>query len=56
MKSIVKMFSRNWGLKLLALALALIVYYSLKESVQTPSFGGMGSMKGTFNDRPQGTK
>lgn len=27
-----RLFSRNWGLKLLSLALAILIYYSLKPS------------------------
>lgn len=30
-------FTRNWGLKLLALALSILIYYTLKP---TPSGGG----------------
>ena len=32
-----RLFSRNWGLKLLSLALAILIYYTLKP---TPSGGG----------------
>ncbi|MBR4652086.1 MAG: hypothetical protein IKO72_01885 [Kiritimatiellae bacterium] len=32
MKGLLAFFTSNWGLKILALLLALIVYYSLKDS------------------------
>lgn len=33
MKAILNLFRRNWGLKLLALALALVIYYSMRDSM-----------------------
>lgn len=33
MRTILNLFCRNWGLKLLALALALVIYYSMRDSV-----------------------
>ncbi len=33
MKSFLDLFRRNWGLKLLALALALVIYYSMRDSM-----------------------
>ena len=33
MKTILNLFRRNLGLKLLALTLALIIYYSMRESM-----------------------
>lgn len=30
MSSVIRMLTRNWGLKLLSLALAIIIYYALK--------------------------
>ena len=56
MKAFLKIFTRNWGLRLLALALALIVYYSLRESIRTSKIGASDSMKGTLNDRSQNAK
>jgi len=56
MKALFRMFTRNWGLKLLALALALVVYYSIRESIRSSGFSATDSMKGTFNDRPQNAK
>lgn len=32
MKSILNLFRRNWGLKLLALILSLVVYYTMRNS------------------------
>lgn len=31
MKSLIAFFTSNWGLKILALVLAIVVYYSLKD-------------------------
>ena len=32
MRGIIAFFTSNWGLKVLALILAIVVYYSMKES------------------------
>ena len=32
MRTILNLFRRNWGLKLIALALALVIYYSMRDS------------------------
>ena len=32
MKAFLDIFRRNWGLKLLALVLSLVVYYSMRDS------------------------
>jgi hypothetical protein len=32
MTAILNIFRRNWGLKLLALALALVIYYSMRDT------------------------
>ena len=32
MKTLLNIFRRNWALKLLALALALVIYYSIRNS------------------------
>ena len=32
MKAMLNLFRRNWGLKRLALALALVIYYSMRDS------------------------
>ena len=33
MKTLIGLFRRNWGLKLLALVLALVIYYSMRDSI-----------------------
>ena len=33
MKALLNLFRRNWGLKILALALALVIYYSMRDSM-----------------------
>ena len=37
MKAFINLFRRNWGLKLLALVLAIIVYYSMRGEMKNPS-------------------
>ncbi len=32
MKRLIQFFTRNWGLKLVALALALVVYFTMRNS------------------------
>ena len=32
MKAFLNIFRRNWGLRLLALALALVIYYSMRNA------------------------
>ena len=51
-----RMFFHNCGLKILALLLAILVYYSLRESTRRPGASPVDSMKGTLNDRIQATK
>ena len=34
MTALLNLFRRNWGLKLLALILSLVVYYSMRDSAQ----------------------
>ena len=50
MKTIIHLFTHNLGLKLLALVLALIDYYSMRESIRSPS-GAYAPVfpKGTLN-------
>lgn len=36
MKRLLHVFTRNWGLKLLALALALAVFYAVRGSIRAP--------------------
>ena len=35
MKRLIDFFTSNWGLKILALILALVVFYSMKETSRT---------------------
>jgi hypothetical protein len=35
MNTFISLFTRNWGLKLLALVLALVVYYSMRDSIRS---------------------
>ncbi len=56
MNAFKRIFLHNWWLKLLALALALLVYYSLRDSARKSGINPVDSMKGTFNDRIQATK
>ena len=51
MKRFLEVFTRNWPLKLLAFALALVIFYVVRDSIhsarplyETPSF-----MKGTVD-------
>ena len=43
MTALLNIFRRNWGLKLLALVLALVIYYSMKSSI-----GKTGVLQNTF--------
>lgn len=36
MKKFFAAFTHNWGLKLLALVLAVVTYYSIKDSIRSP--------------------
>ena len=56
MNTFKRIFLHNWWLKLLALALALLVYYSLRDSARKSGKNTVDSMKGTLNDRIQATK
>ena len=35
MKRIIGFFTGNWGLKILALVLAIVVFYSMKDTTQS---------------------
>ena len=37
MKRLIAFFTSNWGLKILALALALVIYYSMRDSMAKDS-------------------
>ena len=48
MKAILNIFRRHWGLKLLALALALVIYYSMRDANGKSSVSqSIFDMKGT---------
>jgi len=49
MKSFFRLFTHNWGLKLLALALALITYLSIKDSLRTRGASNV-FLKGSVTD------
>ena len=49
MTAILNIFRRNWGLKLLALALAIFIYYSMKNSSGKAHVPQSIFMKGTDN-------
>ena len=55
MKRLIAFFTSNWGLKILALVLALVVFYSMKETSRTdvrdrsrPSFHWKGPANGGY--------
>ena len=37
MRAFINLFRRNWGLKLLALVLAVVVYYSMRDEMKNSS-------------------
>ncbi len=50
MKKFISLFTRNWGLKLLALILALVAFYGIRGSFRGRRVGGEAQhffMKGT---------
>ena len=49
MKSLLNFFSRNLGLKLLALALALVIYYSMRNSASHTRVAENPFLKGAPN-------
>ena len=49
MKSILDIFRRNWGLKLLALALAIVIYYSMRNSTTRSRVAENPFLKGATN-------
>ena len=48
MKAFLDIFRRNWGLKLLALVLSLVVYYSMRDS----SNSNISNTQSIFERRP----
>ena len=47
MTAILNIFRRNWGLKLIALILALVIYYSMRSATGKPGVTQNLFMKGT---------
>ena len=48
MRAFLNIFRRNWGLKLLALVLALVIYYSMRDASGKPGVSqNIFDMKGT---------
>lgn len=50
MRKFLSLFTHNWGIKLIALALAIVVFYSVRE------FTGSGSSRKTQTRSPNTTK
>lgn len=48
MTALLDIFRRNWGLKLIALVLALVIYYSMRNSTEEAVARGI-FMKGTVD-------
>ena len=46
MKAVLDMFRRNWGLKLLALVLAVVVYYSMRDEMKNSAHAAPHLLKG----------
>ena len=49
MKSFLNLFKRNWGLKILALILSLVVYYSMRDSAKSNNISNTSFLKGASN-------
>lgn len=50
MKAVLNLFRRNWGLKLLALVLALVIFYSMREKSGGPAVPKNPFLKGPANN------
>ena len=48
MRKFMGIFTTNWGLKLLALVLAIVVYYSLKQTTHGRTEYGAGAAPNLF--------
>ena len=48
MRKFIGIFTTNWGLKLLALVLAIVVYYSLKQTTHGRTEYGAGAAPNLF--------
>ena len=49
MKAFINLFRRNWGLKLLALILSIVVYYTTRDSVKNENTSNNTFLKGASN-------
>lgn len=49
MTALLDIFRRNWGLKLIALVLALVIYYSMRNTSEEDSVTQGIFMKGTVD-------
>ena len=47
MKTLLNLFRRNWGLKLIALVLSLVIYYSMRNSAKTGGIPQNPFLKGS---------
>lgn len=50
MTALLDIFRRNWGLKLIALVLALVIYYSMRNTSEEDGVTQGIFMKGTVDD------
>jgi hypothetical protein len=49
MNAFLNLFRRNWGLKILALILSLVVYYSIRNSASNDNVSNNPFLKGASN-------
>ena len=49
MNALLNLFRRNWGLKVLALILSLVVYYSMRDSANNDNVTRNPFLKGSAN-------
>lgn len=49
MNAFLDLFRRNWGLKLLAFILSLVVYYSMRDSTNNDNISHNPFLKGAAN-------
>lgn len=47
MNALLNLFRRNWGLKLTALILSLVIYYSMRDSAKTGEMPQNPFLKGS---------
>ena len=54
MNGFLNLFRRNWGLKLLALVLSLVVYYSMRDSANSGKVSNNPFLKGASTNGGNG--